>query len=107
MKAEHVQENENNQTNERGDKQDHDDLVRKRLSLLYGWFEAFLEQALVDTEDDHCARHMPAKTTARNTQARHQSRVPAGKNSKPPKMATLKATPAINLKMDMCTLPLP
>jgi hypothetical protein len=57
MQAEHIQRNENEHTEECDHKQDHDDLVRKRLSLLEGWFAAFLEQALVDAADAHGARH--------------------------------------------------
>jgi hypothetical protein len=49
--------NKDNQTDVRGNKQDNDDLVGKRLSFLDGWFEAFFGQVLIDAVDAHCARH--------------------------------------------------
>jgi hypothetical protein len=56
MKSEYVQGNDNNQAEKRGDKQDHNDLVSKRLSLLYGWLEAFNKQFLADAVDANRAR---------------------------------------------------
>ena len=50
---------------------------------------------------------VPMKTTPRNNQARHQSRVAAGKKSRTAKMATLKMMLATDLRMDMCSLPSP
>src|SRR5262245_56683354 len=52
MKPEYVQGNEHNHPEERGDKQEHDYLIRQRLSLLHGWLEAFVEQILSAREDD-------------------------------------------------------
>src|SRR5262245_4614029 len=56
MKPEYVQGNEHNHPEERGDKQEHDYLIRQRLSLLHGWLEAFVEQILSAREDDEHRR---------------------------------------------------
>src|SRR5208282_4816471 len=42
-----------------------------------------------------------ARTTPRNTHARHQSRVPAGRNNNAPKITTGEITPPINLRRSM------
>src|SRR5262245_22823224 len=52
MKPEYVQVNEHDHSQESCDKQKRDYLIRQRLSLLHGWFEAFVEQILSAWEDD-------------------------------------------------------
>src|SRR5262249_6098901 len=52
MKPEYVQGNKHNHPQERGDEQEHDYLIRQRLSLLHRRLETFIEQILSAREDD-------------------------------------------------------
>src|SRR5262245_47043213 len=101
MPSEHLQGNANNHTGEAGDQHDHDDLIRQRLPLLYRGLKRSSSTSLLTRKTLTVLATAPPNTTPSKTQARHQSSVPAGTKSKPPKMTTFRRTPPINVKMDI------
>src|SRR5882762_6127677 len=57
MQAEHVDGDDGGQAEERGDEQEHDDLVRQRLSFLHRRLKALLEQGRAGAAKAYGARH--------------------------------------------------
>src|SRR6266852_6206536 len=68
-----------------------------------GGFQRSSSKSWGRLNEDHTAS---ATMTPMNNQARHHSNVPAGNKSRPPKKAIWMMMPTINLKMNMCALPL-